>query len=145
MTFISLPIKCDTCTPKGYFVGLSEATYRAPAECLLLSLSSFSAKKCCFLMFPLQQPSPTTLGKPAQVPPLRQVCPQANVTPNTRIVCYVNFGSCAPWWLKILATIQRPRSSRTFFGKAQLEVRPGAFWVGFSSRELRAIAGFMGM
>lgn len=46
----------------------------------------------------------------------------ANVTPSTRIVCYVSFGSYVPWWLKILAMTQRPRSSRTSFGKVQQEI-----------------------
>lgn len=123
--------------------GVSEATCRAPAKCLLVSLSSFSARQRVIstvsLLF-LKQPSPTTRGKPTPALSLRQVCLQANVTPSTRIVCYVSFGSCVPWWLKILATTRRPRSSRTSFTKAQPEVGPRASWVGFAPNELRTIA-----
>lgn len=128
--------------PQGYFGGLSEA----PADGLSLFLSSFSARPVnppsCFS---LQQPSPTTLGKLAQALPLRQACPQADVTPSTRIVCYVSFGSCVPWWLKILATTRRPRSYRTSFGKVQQEVGPRTSWMGISFEELRAVTGFVGM
>lgn len=131
-------------TPQGHFGRLSEAPYRVPAECLFVSLSSFSARQmnhpCCFSF---QQPSPTTLGQPAQALPLRQVCHQADATPSTRIVCSVSFGNCVPWWLRILATTRRPRSSRTFFGKVQQEVGPRTSWMGFSSEELRAVAGFI--
>lgn len=66
---------------------------------------------------------PNNSGKPTPARPLRPVCPQANVTRNTRIVCCVSFGSCVPWWLKILATTRtrHPDSLQ----KAQQEAGPG--------------------
>lgn len=105
-----------------------------------ISFASFSARQNeSSPFFSLQQPSPTALGKPTPAlppRPLRQVCPQANVTQNTRIACCVSFGSCVPWWLKILATTRKPRSSRTSFRKAQQEVglkHPG--WASHKSSE----------
>ena len=128
-------------TPKGLF-GENKWSYTWRTSRVPISFSCFlfsKAKRIISPFFSLQQPSPTTLGKPTPalpLRPLRQVCPQANVTRNTRIVCCVSFGSCVPWWLKILATTRKPRSSRTSFRKAQQEVgleHPG--WASLESSE----------
>lgn len=97
---------------------------------------------CCFS---LQQPKPTTLSKAPQILPQRQVCLQVNVTLSTKTVYCESSGNCVPWWLKTLATIQRPRSSRTFCRKALQEVGPRASSVCFPSEKLRAMTSFMGI
>lgn len=65
---------------------------------------------------------PKNFGEACSSQTLKAIFSSPNVSPSISIARYVSFRSYVPWWLKILATTQRPRSSRTSFGKAEQEI-----------------------